>query len=82
MNHPRHIVRALAGMLAAGLLLTGCASPSSDETASVGSSSAGSAPAAFDAEASIEIGSLYEPSNLSNVDAGGQGVTEAFNGNV
>ena len=30
----------------------------------------------------IEIGSLYEPSNLSNVDAGGQGVTQAFHGNV
>ena len=80
MNHPRHIVRALAGMLAAGLMLTGCASPSGDETPSAGSSSG--APAAFDAEASIEIGSLYEPSNLSNVDAGGQGVTEALNGNV
>jgi peptide/nickel transport system substrate-binding protein len=33
-------------------------------------------------EAVIRVGSLYEPSNLSNVDAGGQGVTEAFNGNV
>jgi peptide/nickel transport system substrate-binding protein len=30
----------------------------------------------------IRVGSLYEPGNLSNVDAGGQGVTEAFNGNV
>jgi peptide/nickel transport system substrate-binding protein len=30
----------------------------------------------------INVGSLYEPGNLSNVDAGGQGVTEAFNGNV
>jgi peptide/nickel transport system substrate-binding protein len=30
----------------------------------------------------IHIGSLYEPGNLSNVDAGGQGITEAFNGNV
>ncbi|WP_231979360.1 ABC transporter substrate-binding protein [Tessaracoccus coleopterorum] len=34
------------------------------------------------ADAEIEIGSLYEPGNLSNVDAGGQGITEAFNGNV
>jgi peptide/nickel transport system substrate-binding protein len=33
-------------------------------------------------EAVIRIGSLYEPGNLSNVDAGGQGITEAFNGNV
>jgi peptide/nickel transport system substrate-binding protein len=33
-------------------------------------------------QAVIRIGSLYEPGNLSNVDAGGQGLTEAFNGNV
>ncbi|MFF4624613.1 ABC transporter substrate-binding protein [Nonomuraea jabiensis] len=30
----------------------------------------------------IEIGSLYEPQNLDNTGGGGQGVTEAFNGNV
>ena len=30
----------------------------------------------------IEVGSLYEPQNLSNVDGGGQGVTEALSGNV
>ncbi|MFD1506615.1 ABC transporter substrate-binding protein [Georgenia yuyongxinii] len=34
------------------------------------------------ADATIHIGSLYEPQNLSNVDGGGQGVTEALNGNV
>ena len=33
-------------------------------------------------QAIVRIGSLYEPGNLSNVDAGGQGITEAFNGNV
>jgi peptide/nickel transport system substrate-binding protein len=33
-------------------------------------------------QAVIRIGSLYEPGNLSNVDAGGQGITEAFSGNV
>jgi peptide/nickel transport system substrate-binding protein len=33
-------------------------------------------------QAVIRIGSLYEPGNLSNVDAGGQGLTEAFSGNV
>lgn len=32
--------------------------------------------------ATINIGSLYEPQNLSNLAGGGQGVTEAFNGNV
>ncbi|SDH59509.1 ABC transporter substrate-binding protein [Nonomuraea jiangxiensis] len=35
-----------------------------------------------DAGATIEIGSLYEPQNLDNTAGGGQGVTEAFNGNV
>ncbi|KAE8763486.1 ABC transporter substrate-binding protein [Georgenia thermotolerans] len=34
------------------------------------------------AGAVVEIGSLYEPQNLSNVDGGGQGVTEALTGNV
>ncbi len=32
--------------------------------------------------ATINIGSLYEPQNLSNTAGGGQGVTEALNGNV
>lgn len=36
----------------------------------------------FDADATIRIGSLYEPQNLDNTAGGGQGVTEAFNGNV
>ena len=64
---------SLAGILAAGLLLTGCAGGGTgDATTS----------ASADTAASIEVGSLYEPSNLSNVDAGGQGVTEAFSGNV
>ncbi|MEV7970561.1 ABC transporter substrate-binding protein [Sphaerisporangium sp. NPDC088356] len=33
-------------------------------------------------DATIGIGSLYEPQNLDNTAGGGQGVTEAFNGNV
>ena len=36
----------------------------------------------FDPEASIRIGSLYEPQNLDNTAGAGQGVNEAFNGNV
>ena len=32
--------------------------------------------------ATIQIGSLYEPQNLDNTAGGGQGVTEAFDGNV
>jgi peptide/nickel transport system substrate-binding protein len=44
-----------------------------------GSPSAAGTP---DAGATIEIGSLYEPQNLDNTAGGGQGVTEAFHGNV
>lgn len=44
------------------------------------------APAAFaqdfDANATIRIGSLYEPQNLDNTAGAGQGINEAFNGNV
>jgi len=34
------------------------------------------------ANATINIGSVYEPQNLDNTGGGGQGVTEALNGNV
>ncbi|GAB2468785.1 peptide/nickel transport system substrate-binding protein [Conyzicola lurida] len=54
--------------LAASLALAGCASGASTDSSS--------------ASSTVEIGSLYEPQNLSNVAGGGQGVTEAFNGNV
>jgi peptide/nickel transport system substrate-binding protein len=37
---------------------------------------------AFDPNASIRIGSLYEPQNLDNTGGAGQGINEAFNGNV
>ena len=36
----------------------------------------------FDSEAVITIGSLYEPQNLDNTGGAGQGINEAFNGNV
>ena len=64
---------SIVTLAAAGLVLAGCASGggSDDETT-----------AAADGDAVIHIGSLYEPQNLSNVDGGGQGVTEALNGNV
>jgi peptide/nickel transport system substrate-binding protein len=64
----KHIAFVALG-LAATLTLAGCA-------ADGGSSSESSA------GGTIEIGSLYEPQNLSNFNGGGQGVTEAFNGNV
>lgn len=38
--------------------------------------------AKFDPNASITIGSLYEPQNLDNTAGAGQGINEAFNGNV
>ncbi|MGD9739678.1 MAG: ABC transporter substrate-binding protein [Bauldia sp.] len=38
--------------------------------------------AAFDPDAEIVIGSLYEPQNLDNTAGAGQGINEAFNGNV
>ncbi|MEJ2459677.1 MAG: ABC transporter substrate-binding protein, partial [Novosphingobium sp.] len=36
----------------------------------------------YDANATIQIGSLYEPQNLDNTAGAGQGINEAFNGNV
>ena len=68
MTFPRRLTRVLASVVATGLLLAGCAGSNDDGSAG--------------ADAEIEIGSLYEPGNLSNVDAGGQGVTEALHGNV
>ncbi|MEV7692905.1 ABC transporter substrate-binding protein [Microbacterium sp. NPDC089189] len=61
---------AVSAAAAAALLLAGCASGGDD-----------AADASSD-DATIYIGSLYEPQNLSNTQGGGQGVTEAFNGNV
>lgn len=54
--------------IALSLALAGCSS-------SNGGSSSG-------ADATVVVGSLYEPTNLSNVDGGGQGVNEAFQDNV
>ncbi|GLV76151.1 ABC transporter substrate-binding protein [Streptomyces hygroscopicus] len=51
-------------------------------TACGGSSSSGSSGGAWDKDATVNIGSLYEPQNLDNTAGGGQGVTEALNGNV
>ncbi|MFH8251741.1 ABC transporter substrate-binding protein [Microbacterium sp. B2969] len=60
---------AASAAVAAVLLLAGC-------------SSSGDTSATSSDDATIAIGSLYEPQNLSNTQGGGQGVTEAFNGNV
>jgi peptide/nickel transport system substrate-binding protein len=61
------LLAILAASTAAVLALAGCS----------GSSGAGKP-----ADQTINIGSLYEPQNLSNTGGGGQGVTEALNGNV
>jgi peptide/nickel transport system substrate-binding protein len=61
-------IAVLAAAVTATLALAGC-SPSSGGTAEPAGST-------------IEIGSIYEPQNLDNTAGGGQGITEAFNGNV
>ena len=64
----RKALVAAAALTVSALALTGCAQG--------GGASGGGA------DATIRIGSLYEPVNLSNVAGGGQGVTEALTGNV
>ena len=56
--------------LAATLVLSACSAGPAKKTA------------APSTDAVIQVGSLYEPQNLDNTGGGGQGVTEAFNGNV
>ena len=51
-------------------------------TACGGSNGSASAGGTWDKDATVNIGSLYEPQNLDNTAGGGQGVTEALNGNV
>ncbi|MBN9629219.1 MAG: ABC transporter substrate-binding protein [Actinobacteria bacterium] len=62
------MLATLAIGIAAALTLAGCSGASS--------------PSSAGADASIAVGSLYEPVNLDNTAGGGQGVTEALNGNV
>ncbi len=75
----------LASALATAVVLSGCSSPVGPSTASAGpTGSAGPATPvpSGTSDATIQIGSLYEPQNLDNTAGGGQGVTEAFDGNV
>lgn len=62
---------AIGALAAAALMLTACSSNGGDANSAQGGDSA-----------TIQIGSLYEPVNLSNTAGGGQGVTEALTGNV
>ncbi|MCX5460330.1 ABC transporter substrate-binding protein [Streptomyces albidoflavus] len=69
---------AVVGVASAAVLslaLTACGGGS-------GSSADGSGGGKHDKDATVNIGSLYEPQNLSNTAGGGQGVTEALAGNV
>lgn len=70
-------VTRLASALAIAVVLSACSSPGGSSTAGPGSAAPGTS-----SDATIQIGSLYEPQNLDNTGGGGQGVTEAFNGNV
>ncbi|NHI17433.1 ABC transporter substrate-binding protein [Microbacterium excoecariae] len=62
-----------AAALAGALVLTSC-SPSQNPGPDEGG--------VTQADATIYVGSLYEPQNLDNTAGGGQGVTEALTGNV
>ncbi|MFE2186376.1 ABC transporter substrate-binding protein [Streptomyces sp. NPDC059455] len=62
-----------SGAALLGLTLTACGG---------GAGGSGAAGGAYDKNATVNIGSLYEPQNLDNTAGGGQGVTEALNGNV
>jgi peptide/nickel transport system substrate-binding protein len=55
---------------AAALALSACSSGGSSTSSSSSN------------DATVNIGSVYEPQNLDNTAGGGQGVTEALNGNV
>ncbi|MEV6865910.1 ABC transporter substrate-binding protein [Streptosporangium subroseum] len=68
--------------LMVALTLTACGSGSGSENAPSAGSESTSSTGSADPNATIEVGSLYEPQNLDNTGGGGQGVTEAFNGNV
>ena len=72
MRRPRTLTAA-AALFAAMSLVAACGSSGESGDTSTGEAST---------DAVIHVGSLYEPQNLSNVEGGGQGVTEALNGNV
>ncbi|MFJ1577025.1 ABC transporter substrate-binding protein [Streptomyces sp. NPDC088182] len=73
----RKSVPLLGGTLVVtlSLALTACGAGTDNKTSDSPSGS-------YDKNATVGIGSLYEPQNLDNTGGGGQGVTEALNGNV
>jgi peptide/nickel transport system substrate-binding protein len=64
-----HHSRSLGGALVVAALLTSAAIPAALAQD-------------YDPDATIRIGALYEPQNLDNTAGAGQGINEAFNGNV
>ncbi|MEU1293183.1 ABC transporter substrate-binding protein [Streptomyces sp. NPDC005840] len=72
MRLPKNARYAVAASASLAVALTACS----------GSGSGGAATGTWDKDATVNIGSLYEPQNLDNTAGGGQGVTEALNGNV
>lgn len=73
MNLKKSSLYGGVSVTALALTLTACGGSGSGTGANSGS---------YDRDATVNIGSLYEPQNLSNTAGGGQGVTEALNGNV
>jgi peptide/nickel transport system substrate-binding protein len=73
---------SLVGVAIAAVLTLGACGSGAKDTPAGGGSGRPSAAGSYDPGATVEIGSLYEPQNLDNTAGGGQGVTEAFNGNV
>ncbi|MFE7758769.1 ABC transporter substrate-binding protein [Streptomyces sp. NPDC057418] len=72
MRTKKNVLYGTASAAALALTLSACGG-------SGGSSASGGT---WDKDAVVNIGSLYEPQNLDNTAGGGQGVTEALNGNV
>ncbi|MEV5295768.1 ABC transporter substrate-binding protein [Streptomyces sp. NPDC053741] len=72
MSTKKNVLFGTATVAALAVALTACGG-------SGGTSASGGT---WDKDAVVNIGSLYEPQNLDNTAGGGQGVTEALNGNV
>ncbi|MFE9252323.1 ABC transporter substrate-binding protein [Streptomyces sp. NPDC007088] len=75
MNTKKSSLYAGASVSVLALALTACGGGDS-------SGNSHGATQAYDKNATVNVGSLYEPQNLDNTGGGGQGVTEALNGNV
>ncbi|MCQ4213810.1 ABC transporter substrate-binding protein [Streptomyces longispororuber] len=73
MNFPKKPLSAGVLTVALAVTLAACGGGGGGSASGNGS---------YDKNATVGVGSLYEPQNLDNTGGGGQGVTEALNGNV